>query len=569
MRDDFINIVKQRAIELGGTPKQRDFGNNNNLPSASTIRKNLNLKTWNEVLQLCEVGKTRERNYNEKDALLKLKNYINELEYVPLRDELKNLNLSPSVTWFGNKFGSYEKTLQLIGCRVITTDEDLLNILKDFYIKNGKSPTSKDMTNANRVPSVATYYTRFNTKSWNTILTLAGLELNNFQGYTKENVLNKLKDYCNTYGKVLSREEYIQHNLTPSIDWYYEYLGTYNNACYLAGLIDKPLTNEERVSISIEELIKLTIQLNRFPSIEEYENIKHKGFSRIVLERKLKSKYSDICKKYVPQSELYHAYGEITQKELIEAIYVLNNKIGRPPMYYEFKNFGYKYSYNTFQRIFNGMSYNNIIESLGLTPSGSTSLIKDEETLLAEFYDYFKELGRIPYNNELNNCLKTASSTTYCKYFGTIKNVCDILNIDYELYYKDLGYMRIYLDKKGEICRSLIEQCITNFLIDNNIKYEKETYYSELIGFMGKKRFDWKIYIGNKIYYVEYFGLFSKNPKRSIDKKYLQRTKYKIKKLYQYGHLDKCLFIFPNDIKTKSLEEIFLKIGVKTVNKVA
>ena len=62
--------------------------------------------------------------------------------------------------------------------------------------------------------------------------------------------------------------------------------------------------------------------------------------------------------------------------------------------------------------------------------------------------------------------------------------------------------------------------------------------------YMGKRRFDWKIFIGDKIYYVEYFGLFSKNPKRDIDKKYLINTKYKINKLYQYGYIDNYLFIF-------------------------
>jgi len=430
-QNDFINIVKLKALELGRIPKQDDFGKNNNLPSFSNIRTKLNVKTWNEVLQLCEVGNAKEKHYDEDKALQKLKSYIESLGYVPTRNALQEIPFQPSMTWFGNKFGSYENALQKIGYTRITTDNELLDILRNFKNKNRRSPTTKDMINSNGLPSTESYYERFNTFSWNEILELAGLELNHFQGYTKEYALEKLKEYYNTYNKVLTREEHRKYNLEPAHDWYCKYFGSYEQACFEAGLIDKPLTDDERISISIEELIKLANQLNRCPTVEEYESIKHKGFQRRTLEDKLHIKYNDLCVKQIPQ------------------------------------------------------------------------------------------------------------------------------------------HVKFYLDNNGEICRSLVELNISNFLITNKVKYEKETYYTEILGFMGRRRFDWKIYIGENIYYVEYFGLFYKNPKRSIDVEYLKNAKYKIKKLYQYGFADKCLFIFPSDIKTKSLEEIFSQIGLKVIDKVA
>lgn len=566
-KDDFINLVKNKAIELNKTPKQEDFGNKNNLPSASTIIPKLGLNTWNEVLQLCGVGKAKEKNYNAEKVLNKLKHCIDSLGYVPTMRELETLKFQPSMSWFSKKYDSFETVLQMIGYSSITTDEELLNILKDFHIKNNKSPTTKDMTNKNRLPSTETYYRRFNTHSWNKILQLAGLELNHFIGYTKEYALKKLKEYFNTYNKILTKEEFEKYNLAPAHDWYCGHFGSYENACYLAGLTKKPLTDEERIEISINELIKLANSIRRCPTVSEYEIIEHRGFSRRVLEDKLNIKYNDICRKYLSEYELNNDL-DIPKEKILSDIKEVCEKLGKPPIFSKLKDFGLHYSYSIFESKFN-MSYNQLISSMGYEPSGTTTFSKNEETLLDEFYNYFKVLGRIPYTNELNSSSMTASQATYHKFFGTIKNVCDILNIDYETYYKDVGACRTYIDKNGDICRSLVELHITNFLIDNNVKYEKETFYSELIDFMGRKRFDWKIYINDKIYYVEYFGLFSKNPKRNIDKKYVIRTKYKIKKLYQYGFKDQCLFIFPNDIKTKSLEEIFSKIGVQVINKVA
>ena len=63
--------------------------------------------------------------------------------------------------------------------------------------------------------------------------------------------------------------------------------------------------------------------------------------------------------------------------------------------------------------------------------------------------------------------------------------------------------------------------------------------------------------MNDKIYYIEYFGMYSRNPKGKIMKKYKTRTKYKIKLLYKYNFIDKCIFIFPWDIKHKTLDEIF------------
>jgi len=149
-----------------------------------------------------------------------------------------------------------------------------------------------------------------------------------------------------------------------------------------------------------------------------------------------------------------------------------------------------------------------------------------------------------------------SSLNTYCKHFGSIKNVCNILNIDYDLYINIGGYGRKVYDNNGCVCKSIVERDITNYFINNNIKYEKEYKYNNLID-GDLRKFDWKIEINNKIYYVEYFGLYDRNEHNKICKKYTQKAKKKIKDLYRYGYKDSCIFIFSNDLKYKTIDEIF------------
>lgn len=102
-----------------------------------------------------------------------------------------------------------------------------------------------------------------------------------------------------------------------------------------------------------------------------------------------------------------------------------------------------------------------------------------------------------------------------------------------------------------------MECIITNYYIDNNIKYKKETSYKEFIK-NDTRRFDWKLFINDKYYYVEYAGIYyPEKMNHEINRNYVNKINNKIKDLKNVGHYDECLFIFPKDIKTKTLKEIF------------
>lgn len=86
------------------------------------------------------------------------------------------------------------------------------------------------------------------------------------------------------------------------------------------------------------------------------------------------------------------------------------------------------------------------------------------------------------------------------------------------------GFGVICKAKDGTICNSLSEKKITNWLIDNNIKYKKEPLYpeDEKLNYT-EMRADWKI--GNR--YIEFFGLAGNSvydekikTKRKLSEKY-------------------------------------------------
>lgn len=86
--------------------------------------------------------------------------------------------------------------------------------------------------------------------------------------------------------------------------------------------------------------------------------------------------------------------------------------------------------------------------------------------------------------------------------------------------------------------------------------FVRQPKYKELI--KGDRRvLDWKLFIDKEWRYVEYAGMYSEIPRGGIGRRYKEKIESKIEDLTKYGFIDKCLFIYPEDVKNKSLKEIF------------
>lgn len=143
----------------------------------------------------------------------------------------------------------------------------------------------------------------------------------------------------------------------------------------------------------------------------------------------------------------------------------------------------------------------------------------DKETMLEMLKDLSAKLGRTPLYTELieNNL---PSDATYRRYFGGYKKACEMIGLYQNRSHFGNPVQKI-ISKNGEQCLSHVELLITNFLIDNNISYEKEKRYSDLSEDpkFNTKRMDW--YIHSKNLVVEYFGMMG-------NKKYEKKVKDKL-----------------------------------------
>lgn len=304
------------------------------------------------------------------------------------------------------------------------SNDELYNLFIELSIKLNRTPSKIHMNSKYGMPSAFLYYKRFNVSTWNELLKLFNFQLN------------------------------FEYKNLPIKD------------------------NDEKINLSINELKEMANSLKRLPTVKEYEKQRINGLSFYALSNCLKMKYNEICNKYLSEYKLNIKYS-ITKEEIENAILNLANKLNKTPIFKEFSKFYNSYSEKTIRKYCN-KTYNELLVYLNLIPNKDTIHYSDEE-LLFDFYNYFLELKRIPYTKEIDKNKKMVCSYIYLKRFGSYKNICDLLNIDWNIYYKKPTYGKILFDDNGNLCKSYMEFQISNYFINNNINFNKEPKYSELI----------------------------------------------------------------------------------------
>jgi len=165
-----------------------------------------------------------------------------------------------------------------------------------------------------------------------------------------EQGLENLVKYTNILGRIPKRNDLQKNKWSPNYNWYAKHFnGSFLNACHQAKLCDKPLSTEERIKISIEELQKLANILNKCPTVEEYENIKHKGYQRRNLEDKLNMKYNEICKMYLLNYSLNHDLDK-TKEDIIYSINKMYEEYKCILPFERYQELDYSHSYNIFYK---------------------------------------------------------------------------------------------------------------------------------------------------------------------------------------------------------------------------
>jgi hypothetical protein len=170
-----------------------------------------------------------------------------------------------------------------------------------------------------------------------------------------------------------------------------------------------------------------------------------------------------------------------------------------------------------------------------------TKNVSNEEIIL-EVLEISNSINRTPTLEDLKSFGCSFYIDTIFKRFGTYNKLLELANL------KPNYSPAICYSKNGDLCLSSGEQKITNFLIDNSLRYEKEKYYSGIIPNFNKRyRMDWYLIDLNIV--VEFFGYF--NPKTKTN--YEKRSKEKIRLLNKNGI--QSIFIYKKDIL--NLKKIF------------
>lgn len=141
-------------------------------------------------------------------------------------------------------------------------------------------------------------------------------------------------------------------------------------------------------------------------------------------------------------------------------------------------------------------------------------------------------LGHFPTCNELQKY--GIWSRTYTKFYDSYKELR-----------QEMGYEDKYTDNTGYTCKSLYEMQFANYLIKNNIKFDREKKPFNDNNF----KCDFLLYrdTGEKVY-VEIWGLLKKVPCGEIEIKYKQIYEKKME-LYLKNRLELISF-YPNDFDT-------------------
>ena len=149
----------------------------------------------------------------------------------------------------------------------------LIHWLKDFAEELGKSPTRNELDNEPSMPSADVFSSRFG--SHNEALKKAGLELN-YKYYTKEELLNKLKEFADKLCRAPKKCEIMRNKNMPNKMTYKRRFGSYRNACKKIGYEYK--THNKNHGYSKQKLLKMlrkfAFELGRTPTTIEVNDKK-------------------------------------------------------------------------------------------------------------------------------------------------------------------------------------------------------------------------------------------------------------------------------------------------------
>lgn len=365
-----------------------------------------------------------------------------------------------------------------------------------------------------------------------------------YNQYTKEEIIELAQNWFNEHGRLVQRD--LKHaNGLPSSCQVTKHFGTLQNLLKEAGIqstTNPNLFNREKLSDEemlenykkfVEEHLKThmflptnddmdkcqsiqstSVYINRFGSFDTINRlIGYEGYNNKVLEQDMIFKYKRACKDYG---------------------YILNSreitKISQSTENYIYSMEAYTNHFGTLHNLQELCGFDKTVPGKGAT----------REELIEKLQWLGDVLGRRPVQTDLKYYKNIPSANAYLNEFGSFKTALNEAGFEKQ---------KIFKTKNGVKLRSWYELKLAQVLESYNIEYDNEIMYKDIIpNFNRKYRFDFRIKINGKIYYIELFGIQG-------NELYEKRKQEKIK-LCEENNIPLIQF-YQSDIYSKTNKEIY------------
>jgi len=329
--EELLKILKE-YYNKNNKAEQRDFCNNNGLPSFQTYIKRFG--SWNKAKSLIGIPISIRVEYNITPELIieKFKKLVNELGKIPSSEELNKIKGFPSFPIICKHFDNYNNFVESCGFSYNKLSngklkkEFLLNEIQRFVKEFNKIPVQTDFENLKGYPTRKTFSNHFG--YFNDAVRLAGFEPLN-----------------------LNEKEYAEK---------------YRNKEYLSGIINSYINKYDKIP-TLDELIK---EHNNFYSLKSlYEQV-YGGWNKALVELEL------------PLNRVSHHPDEFLESEFHRFV----AEHGRIPTYIEFNNSEYP-SFWCYQNRFD--SWNKAVVNYGYEPNDENrKYTLDDGEICASSYEF-------------------------------------------------------------------------------------------------------------------------------------------------------------------------------------
>lgn len=441
------------------------------------------------------------------------------------------------------------------------TDEELINYLHKFKKEYGRIPSSTDLSRNENYPSGAVYTTRF--KRFENALKLAGLKRKSPRRnlISDKKIIEKVKQVYNYYGREFTVSEYEEFvkgkSEFPSYNTILNRIGDFSSVIERLNLeTPKKRHGKYTKAFLIKELQRFYKETGKVPISAYFENNKDfpsrktfsnqfGSFGNALIEAGFDYRGIENFqrKKSLPPNII-----QFNKEQVKEYIDNYINKYGEVPYLTDLDKIPNSPTTGDIRRLFG--SYENALKEWGYT--GKAVNYTDED-LKNHFLSFVKIHGRIPMLKEFNNNSSYPSFWCYQNRFGSWNKAVEFYG--FKPNSDGVGFNHCF--DNGEIVKSSYEYDISTYLRNRGIKYQRDVLYSKyILNYKGKMNCDYVIENKEKLKFIEVAGFITNNKnKSSIELDYTRRFKQK-ETILKKSNLD-YLVIYPRDLKSKTLDEIF------------